>query len=137
MNLRTLKLSTSLVATFVQFSSMSYASNTNSFNELPDEMITEVFSHLSPSEVGNLTSVSKKFNQIACDSHTAYGKAKDLHDFCFTHRILTAEQWKELAKRVLALKTNPLAGKMSEEEFKEAQAIAQKVISSEKPSYIN
>lgn len=137
MNLKILKLSTSLVAAFIQFSSMSYASDTNPFEKLPTEMVTEIFSHLSLSDVGNLTSVSKQFNKIACDPHTAYGKAKDLHDFCFTQRILTLEQWKELANRVLALKANPLPGKMSQEDFENAQDIAKKMITSERPSYYN
>lgn len=135
MKLKTLVLTTSLVATFSQFESTSHASNT--VPDLPDEMILEIFSHLEPHEVGSKTSVSKQFNRVACDSKSPFGKIKnapggeDLYRFCRA-QVFEEGQVLALARRVLAMTSNPIPEIISQEEFEKAKEYATDVISYDK-----
>jgi len=146
MKFKTLTLSTSFVAAFISFSSISYATNTSP--TLPDEMIVEIFSHFNPKEVANSATVSKQFNRAACDANSSLSKVKnspegkDIYQFyCVRRPAPDLQTLLSFARRVLAVKNNPLPNIISTQEFEAAKDIAKVIVdentSTGTPSYIN
>jgi len=146
MKFKTLTLSTSFVAAFINFSNVSYATNTAP--TLPDEMIVEIFSHLNPKETANSATVSKQFNRAACDTKSTLSQVKNspegktLYQFYCVNRPAPDHQTLlSYARRVLAIKNNPLPNIISTHEFEAAKDIAKVIVdentSTGTPSYIN
>lgn len=145
MKFKTLTLSTSLVAAFLQFSNVAYAADKDILSD--KNMLLEIFKNLTGKEVISKATVSKAFKEAACDPRSPYSveknspEAKTLREFCTVPQVDEATLLK-YAHAVLAMKTNPMPTLMNQHDFEHAKDNAKRIVdeltrSSERPSYIN
>ncbi|AIL12728.1 hypothetical protein IM40_03020 [Candidatus Paracaedimonas acanthamoebae] len=131
MKIKSLMLMTNLLPLLNPFTLSSYA--VTSASGLPDEMTLEVFSFLTPSQLGNRLEVSREFHRLACDKNSPVGKlnknhkGKDLYTFCRKMEFDFGEV-EALAHKVAAMTANPVPNLVSKKEFKEAKHHAQQIV---------
>ena len=131
MKIKNLILATSILTLSNPLISASHA--VTSVSGLPVEMTLEIFSFLTPSQLGNRLEVSREFHRLACDKNSPLGKlnnnqeAKDLYTFCRQMEFGFGEV-EALAHKVVAMKTNPVPNLVNEKEFKDAQQHAKAIV---------